>query len=177
MTPSEESDESEGSDAGEVEVGKSRLKPIDMTSDESLLSLKKKIFEWRRSEATKRFGSGVVAAHGSHLLMTDSTIDRIIACAKAGKLPNVARLVTETKWRKDLAEQYGPTLLSIIHESFADQHMPKKRRKKKSLKVETAIMPEAAVATVPVAARTMRCSACGLTGHNREYPSTLGSAY
>ncbi|KAF8335504.1 hypothetical protein F5887DRAFT_831980, partial [Amanita rubescens] len=123
--------------------------------------------EWRYSEATKRFGSGMVEAYGPYQLITDATIDRIVVCAKAGKLPNVARLITETKWRKDLAEQYGPTILSIIKECFDDQHIPRKRRKKKLPTASSSDVNTVAISdlgTVP--ARTMRCSACGLTGHN-----------
>ena len=166
--PLDELRDSEASDS-EVETGKSRLKPIDMTSDKSLLLLKEKLFDWRDRKATERFGPGLVATHGSHMLMGDPTIDRIITCAKAGKLPNVARLITETKWRKDLAELYGPSLLTIIHDSFPDQYAPKKRRKKKKLlppAASSAATLDTAITVVPP--RNMRCGECGRSGHNHK---------
>ena len=81
--------------------------------------------------------------YGSHLIMSDSMIDHVIAFAQAKKLRSVQHLINETGWQHNLASQYGESLLAIIHKCYDN-----------------------AVPSTCVTTQVMHCSTCGQLGHN-----------
>lgn len=88
--------------------------------------------------AEAKYGTHLVAIHGSHMIMSDAMIDHIIACAKATKLLTVQHLVKETGWWEDLAN-----ILTVVCQC-SDKDVP----------------------STLAATRVMHCSACRKPGHN-----------
>ena len=125
-------------------VRKSNVKPLKVT--EEVVEVRKELYEWRRCKAEACFGADLVVRYGSHLLMPNSMINRIVACSKAGKMPNLMALVIETGWRQDLADQYGESLLATIHKHYPHQKTSVPRSQKLAKKpgsidaVETNMM-------------------------------------
>jgi hypothetical protein len=117
-------------------------------------NLKMAIFDWRRQHATEKFGNLVVRRLGVKLLISDEIIERLIACVHSQtRLSNIEHLITETKWRRDWAEELGESLLKIIH-----SHFP-----------QLAIAPSTSDVAPPVVGhngkRKPRCSKCKVEGH------------
>ena len=138
---------------------KSTVKPLKVTKE--VVKARKDLYEWRRNKAEARFGADLVAQHGSHLLMPDSVVDRIVACAQVGKLPNLRTLMVETGWRQDLAEEYGESLLAVVCQHYPHQNTVTASRKQKPVKKTDE--------NTTVGTRTMHCGACGGAGHNRKF--------
>ena len=106
------------------------------------------LYDWRKSEATKKFKGSIVRQLGAKVLMAEEIVVRVVECARAGKLVDVKSLKLETSWK--YAEECGESLLSVIRVYFpappADQGA-------------TGSNPK------PVAGAG-KCSKCGQTGHN-----------
>lgn len=82
-------------------------------------SLKTALFDWRHHHAVVKFGNLVVRRLGAKLLISDEIIERLVTCAHSEiRLSTVEHLITETKWRKDWAEEFGESLLKVIHSHF-----------------------------------------------------------
>ena len=125
-------------------------------------NLKTAIFDWRRRHAIEKFGNLVVRRLGAKLLISDEIVEHLIACAHSQtRLSTIEHLITETKWRRDWAEEFGESLLKIIHSHFP--HL--------AIATSTSDMtPVADVAQPPVqdgnnGKRKSRCSKCKSEGH------------
>jgi hypothetical protein len=51
---------------------------------------------------------------GAKILLSDNIIDRIVACAQAGKLSSTTDLWRETKWKKEFVSKFSKALLAIV---------------------------------------------------------------
>ncbi|KIL55527.1 hypothetical protein M378DRAFT_173577 [Amanita muscaria Koide BX008] len=154
---SSDSGGSDGDNADAIIIArKSAVKKLKVTKE--VVLAREELYNWRHEHATARFGAGLVATHGSHLLMPDSMIDRIITCAQVAKLPDLNSLIVETGWRQDLAEKYGMSLLTVVHTRYPHQNAPVPRKKKAN---------ENSVPSTNTASRVMHCSVCGGERHNR----------
>ena len=146
------------------------MKPLRLT-DEAVES-RDVLYTWRRETAEARYGTHIVTVYGSHMIMSDNMIDRVIACAQAGKLHSIQHLINETGWRHDLASQYGESLLAVVHGRY--NHPPLKKKITGSNNENANAVPSTSVTT-----RVMHCSACGQPGHNRKklFPTYLHLTY
>ena len=151
-----------GSDDEVVELSKrkSTLKPLKVTED--VITFRRALYAWRLETAEAKYGAHIVTIYGSHMVMSDAMIDRVIACAKAGKLPTVQHLVKETGWREDLANRYGESLLTVVC-----RHCDKKKTTTANSNGENVNPVTGEVPSTSAATRVMHCSACGKPGHNR----------
>ena len=96
---------------------KSRTKTFEMTATSN--SLKMAIFDWRRQHAIEKFGNLVVRRLGAKLLISDEIVERLVTCAHSQtRLSTIEHLITETKWRRDWAEEFGESLLKIIYSHY-----------------------------------------------------------
>ncbi|KAF8977155.1 hypothetical protein BDQ17DRAFT_1440774 [Cyathus striatus] len=77
-------------------------------------ALLESLITWRREKATEKFGAAAVHTYGSRLLLADSQLSRIVDCAQTHKILSIEQLVQETRWRREWAEEYGQSILSII---------------------------------------------------------------
>jgi hypothetical protein len=125
-------------------------------------NLKTAILDWRRRHATKKFGNLVVRRLGAKLLISDEIVERLIACAHSQtRLSTIEHLITETKWRRDWAEELGESLLKIIHSHFPQL----------AIAAETSDVAPLAVVQLPdqnvnnTSKRKSRCSKCKAEGH------------
>ena len=141
---------------------KSRTKPFEMTATSN--NLKTAIFDWRRRHAIEKFGNLVVRRLGAKLLISDEIVERLIACAHShSRLSTIEHLITETKWRRDWAEELGESLLEIVHSHFPSPQL--------AIATSTSDMtPLADVVQLPDqnvnnSKRKSRCSKCKAEGH------------
>ena len=66
-----------------------------------------------------KFGNLVVRRLGAKLLISDEIIEHLVTCAHSEiRLSTIEHLITETKWRKDWAKEFGELLLKVIHSHF-----------------------------------------------------------
>jgi ATP-dependent DNA helicase RecQ len=97
-------------------TGKSVIKPtLAMTQPQAHHELETAIISWRTENTTKKFGTILIRTYGAKLFLPDDYVDQIIICVQAGKISDVTQLIKETGWRSDLAEEYGGSLLTVIH--------------------------------------------------------------
>jgi hypothetical protein len=125
-------------------------------------NLKTAIFDWWRRHAIEKFGNLVVRRLGAKLLISDEIVEPLIACAHSQtRLSTIEHLITETKWRRDWAEELDESLLKIIHSYFPQ------------LAIATSpsdMTPLADVVQLPDqnvnnGKRKSRCSKCKAEGH------------
>jgi len=114
--------------------------------------LKAALFEWRARTAPLKFPPALVHNFGAKILLSNDIINRIVACAQAGKLSSTADLSKETKWKKELVSEFGESLLAIVR-----IHRP--------IEPPPEISTEVGLSTRKTAG-PVKCSACGNTGHN-----------
>lgn len=145
---------------------KSTVKPLKVT--EEVVAARSELYNWRRSKAEAEYGADLVDDYGPHLLMPDVMIDRIVACAQAGKLPDSKMLAIETGWRQDLIDQYGQSLLAVVHALYPDQGILMPRKQKVAKKNDENTAPGTSMMT-----RIQHCHDCGRAGHNREADLSL----
>ena len=93
-------------------ASKSRVKSGEFTAEDQ--KLKTAIFFWRRTHAIEEYGEIAVQEYGACLLISDRLVDRLVLCARSGKLSTVASIFKETGWRRDWAGNHAPSLLALI---------------------------------------------------------------
>ena len=93
-------------------ASKSRVKSGEFTAEDQ--KLKTAIFFWRRTHAIEEYGEIAVQEYGACLLISDRLVDRLVLCARSGKLSTVASIFKETGWRRDWAGTHAPSLLALI---------------------------------------------------------------
>ena len=93
-------------------TGKSRVKSGEFTAEDH--KLRTAIFSWRQAHAIEEYGENAVQEYGTCLLISDRLVDRLVLCARSGKLSTVASIFKETGWRKDWAGTHAPSLLAVI---------------------------------------------------------------
>jgi hypothetical protein len=117
------------------------------------LDLKTALKDWRQSTAFVKFRPATIRNLGVRILMTDVVLNRIVDCAHFGKLTAVEQLLKETTWPKERVQEFGQTIITLI----SDHHPPAPVNTAPSVEGET--QPKRSI---------VRCSACGLVGHNSE---------
>ena len=130
-------------------TGKSVIKPMSEVT-QAHLELKTAIIGWRAENATKKLGTILIRTYGAKLFLPDEYVDRIITCVQAGKILDVGQLIKETGWRRDWAEEYGGSLLTVI------QHLVP------STPPTIAVLSEPGMA---VRRRKPTCGKCNQEGH------------
>jgi hypothetical protein len=118
--------------------------------------LQNALFDWRDLTVPLKFKSSIIENFGPGIFISDDIISRIVDCAQVGKLHSVAQLIKETSWRDDWANEFGQSLLRVIHEHYPVQAAPPQATG------TTADTRESA----PRKRAQPRCSACQELGHN-----------
>ena len=72
--------------------------------------------KWRRDMTVKKYTRGHLRNLGAGLVMGTTTRDRIVECARYGKIRTIANLDRETKWTG--ANEFGNDILRIIEEHY-----------------------------------------------------------
>jgi hypothetical protein len=129
---------------------KSTLGAFDSTSKH--LTLKTALKDWRQSTALIKFHPATIRNLGVRILMTDVVLYRIADCAHYGKLATVDQFLKETTWPNERVQEYGQAIIALIRE-----HYPL-----------AAEIPAAMEGDGQQKRSTVRCSACGVLGHNSE---------
>jgi len=89
---------------------KSCAKTFKMTATSN--NLKTAILDWWHRHATEKFGNIVVCQLGAKLLISNEIVECLIVCVHSQTwLSTIEHLITETKWRRDWAEN------SVLHSS------------------------------------------------------------
>ncbi|KAI5996710.1 hypothetical protein EDD15DRAFT_2124799, partial [Pisolithus albus] len=154
------------------------------TMDERELALCDALEDWREAKAVAKLGSVRVMDFGAGFILPSPMIDRIIDSAHHLKLRMIDDLRKETHWSG--VGLYGTEVLSIVHRIIPQpSDMPALTRMPVSAR--PALQPRPQVQSPPIVAsaftsevRKNRCSACGLSGHNRrsraclQHPDRLG---
>jgi hypothetical protein len=117
------------------------------------IRLRDALQDWRDTTTQQRYGYASLIDFGGTLVMPTDVLDRIVACAHAGKIATKDDLAKETRW--DEVELYSPEILKLI-EDF----------KPPAIMQPPPLQPR--VRSSKDRAKT-KCSACGMTGHNSEY--------
>ncbi|KAF7792564.1 hypothetical protein EIP86_003605 [Pleurotus ostreatoroseus] len=102
------------------------------------------LHEFRKEKTIQLYGKTHLRNMGPTLVMGNDTLQRIIDCARAHKLPTLDALKKETKWVR--TAELGQVVLDIVH-----RHYPTPN-------------PTSAAASSP-AATVRKCSKCGSTSH------------
>jgi hypothetical protein len=118
------------------------------------LALKTALKDWRQSTAFLKFRPATIRNLGVRILMTDVVLNRIVDCAHFGKLTAVEQLLKETTWPRERIQEFGETIITLIN----DHHPPAPANT--ALSVEGDAQPKRSI---------VRCSACGVVGHNSEF--------
>lgn len=92
---------------------KSSIKPYEPTPTTS--ALRKALFKWRDECTVNVFNSTIFSDYSGHLILPLTILNRIVDCAQAGKLASLDNLKREITWKGDYFDQYGSTLLDIVH--------------------------------------------------------------
>ena len=117
-----------------------------MPMNELDLQLRDALRKWRDEKAPLKFPAAFIQNFGAKVFISDDLIARIVLCAHAGKLTSKSNIQKETKWRPDLIEEFGDSLLSVVH-----RYYPTK---------DTSSAPSARRRPGPIT-----CGACGEQGH------------
>lgn len=107
---------------------------------------KRALFSWRDEHALVALGAVAVREWGPTAFMSDDTVQRLVDCFHADKLPSVAAIGRETQWREDRVTEFGDNILALV-----DQYRP----------------PPPPVE--PVIRGPRLCGSCRQPGHNREF--------
>jgi len=137
---------------------KSHIKPYTMTLKGH--NLQDALFDWRDIKALLKFKPAIVENFGPGLFISDDIITRIIDCAQAGKILMVTQFIKETSWRDDWANEFGPSLLLLVHE-----HYPPPAPTASTRAIEGAALADVQP-PAPRKQAPQRCSACQELGHN-----------
>ncbi|KAI6117852.1 hypothetical protein EDD16DRAFT_1480984 [Pisolithus croceorrhizus] len=134
------------------------------TKDKSNLDLENALLDWREEKTATVYGWACLFDNGP-VVMTDSTLDRIVDCAHHRKIQTPQDLKRETTWAD--SDLYAGEVLSLIERHAA---------LRKSLYISTPLRQSSASASASVSASTLptlpakhratKCSACGQEGHN-----------
>ena len=95
---------------------KSNIKKFTMTTTDH--KLQAALYDWRDDTAPLKFSAAMIEDIGSHLFISDEIIDRIVKCAHVGKLSSVSDLHKETRWRRELANEFGDALLRVVRQFY-----------------------------------------------------------
>ncbi|KAF8342519.1 hypothetical protein F5887DRAFT_1135447 [Amanita rubescens] len=105
------------------QVGRSRL-PLkkEMSAEdkehqqEKDQALRMDLEKWRRDMTAKKYSRGHLRNLGAGLVMGTTTRDRIVECARYGKIRTIANLDRETKWTG--ANEFGNDILRMIETHY-----------------------------------------------------------
>lgn len=69
---------------------------------------------WRRENAIAKFGVAKYDLYGPSLFFPAPMLQRVINGIYTGKIIDIDSLCEETRWRRDWAEEHGPSLFAVI---------------------------------------------------------------
>lgn len=147
-------------------------KKYDMTPTD--IELQNALHKFRWEKTAEMYSMPYLINCGPGIILGDDTLQRIVDCARIGKLCDAEQLKRETKWGR--SEGLGFELLSVVHKCvsffvvlsvFSDifyRHYPLPPSPPPN---ETHESSQGAAGST---AKTVRhCRACGSTSHIREY--------
>ncbi|KIJ18399.1 hypothetical protein PAXINDRAFT_71362 [Paxillus involutus ATCC 200175] len=122
--------------------------------------------DWREEKTKQMHGESHLTDLGPGLVMPNTVLDRIVACAHHCKIKTTDDLCKETHWSS--TDCFGTEVVALVHH------------------IILVPMPQAVLTTVPLQSRPVpssnsaiigstrahqlqknKCGACGLEGHNR----------
>lgn len=167
------------------QVGRSRLpqeKEMSTEDKERQLEtdqvLRMDLEKWRRDMTVKKYSRGHLRNLGAGLVMGTTTRDRIVECARYGKIRTIANLDRETKWTG--ANEFGNDILKIIEEHypidpppfiFVEQVTPASEPLSNS--GHSHGLPFAQNVDSALPKRQVKCSVCHLEGHTSSFTDCL----
>ena len=124
--------------------------------DEISRQLQLDLYDWRDEKAITKFPHAHVTDFSGGLLLSDQHVQQILQCASCHKLSNVEGLLKETLWRKDWADEFGDSLLSVIHKHYPPPSV-------------LSISMEPTAGSSRATRAPMKCSKCHEIGHNGKF--------
>ena len=122
--------------------------------------------QWRSEKALDKLGETDFTEYGVILFMSDEIFHRLIDCFHYGKISTVDSIRKETRWRHDLADTYGPSLIALIRQFDPTPTLPLAQNE--NSREAAPLNSSSANPRNPKGGKT-RCSACKQLGHNSEY--------
>ncbi|KAK7692968.1 hypothetical protein QCA50_004609 [Cerrena zonata] len=157
---------------------KSHCPPYEMRPVDQSFQLA--LFEWREEKALEKLGVFDYEEYGVVLFMSDEILQRLIDCFHYRKLSTLDSIKKETRWRNDLIDTYGPSILALVHKeeatllaSSSDQVSGPSVQPSASSSTPQSSLNTPLSGTKPTKSRV--CSACKQPGHNNRVQ--LGQAY
>ncbi|KAI5995606.1 hypothetical protein EDD15DRAFT_2164647 [Pisolithus albus] len=135
------------------------------TKDKYDYKLEEALLDWREDKTVAVYGWACLSDHGA-VVMTSTTLNRIVDCAHHRKIQTLEDLKRETGWMN--SDRYGDEVISLIQQHAAPTtslliSTPLRLRGTALVGEETATP-----SNVPMKRRS-RCSACGQEGHNGKF--------
>ena len=124
--------------------------------------------EWRSEKAMDKLGETDFLEYGVILFMSDEIFHRLVDCFHYGKISTVESIRKETRWRQDLTDTYGPSLITLIHR-FNHKTTPTLPQNEAAREAPALIPSTSSGNARSSKAGKTRCSACKQLGHNSEY--------
>jgi len=154
--------------------GQSRLVERETTAEDKEnqrkndTDLRNALETWRRDQVEKRYGRATLRNLGPSLVMGEKVRDRIVDCARHGKIKTTANLERETKWTH--AVEYGSEIIKIIeiyyHSAVID--LTASQSTQPLLHVMFSENVEQGKLVPQSTKRQVTCSLCGMKGHTSE---------
>ncbi|KIJ04929.1 hypothetical protein PAXINDRAFT_21786 [Paxillus involutus ATCC 200175] len=137
--------------------------------------------DWREQKTKDIYGESHLIDLGPGLVMPDSVLERIIACAHHLKISTVDDLRRETRWSG--TDKFGSEVISVIHciipvpvsaPAFSTtplqrRSVPQSAATSATISNSLAVYPDETNhgQSIATSAKKNKCGACGLEGHNK----------
>jgi hypothetical protein len=126
---------------------------------------------WRRDKVATKYGRAALRNLGPSLVMGEKVRDRIVDCARHGKIETIAHIERETKWINAL--EFGLEIIKII-----TQYYPSPPSRLNASQAMSPLSDEtqpalddiemSKLAPQPAKRQSVTCSLCGMKGHTSE---------
>jgi hypothetical protein len=123
---------------------------------------------WRRDKVATKYGRAALRNLGPSLVMGEKVRDRIVDCARHGKIETIAHIERETKWINAL--EFGLEIIKII-----TQYYPSPPSRLNASQAMSPLSDEtqpalddiemSKLAPQPAKRQSVTCSLCGMKGH------------
>ncbi|KAM6491950.1 hypothetical protein JOM56_012588, partial [Amanita muscaria] len=128
---------------------------------------------WQRDKMKEKYGLACLKHEGAGLVMAETVRERIVKCARFGKIKTIPHLERETRWFG--SHEYGSDIIQII-----DKHYPRQLPIISENIVPPALLPlsnqiqlvnqgqnsQPVMQNVPRTKHVITCSVCNRPGHN-----------
>ncbi|KAM6501445.1 P-loop containing nucleoside triphosphate hydrolase protein [Amanita muscaria] len=128
---------------------------------------------WRRNKTKEKYGLAHLKHQGPGLMMAESIRERIVKCARFGKIKTITNLERETKWFG--SSEFGSEIIKIVEKHYPrelpivfEYHVPPVSFGSFSSQAQVPAT-QISQPTAQLAPRTKRiitCSVCNQPGHN-----------